>query len=297
MTLYGGIEAGGTKFVCVIAGGPEDIRAEIRFPTSSPEETLGQAIAFFKEYARIEPLVSIGIASFGPLDFDPSSPTFGFISATPKLGWAHTHIGRIIGDALHLPVVVDTDVNGAALSEYLWGAAQNMDPFVYLTIGTGIGGGGIFNGSRMHGLLHPEMGHILIPHDKNVDPFEGICPFHGDCLEGLASGPAILKRWGKPAEALPPDHPAWDLEARYLGLALANLVLTLSPQVIVLGGGVMQVPGLLPKVRQNLIHYLNGYVQSRKVLEDIDQFVVAPKLGGRAGVLGAVALAMQAKKH
>jgi fructokinase len=194
-----------------------------------------------------------------------------------------------------VPIGFDTDVNGAALGEWRWGAAQGLDTFIYLTIGTGIGGGGLVNGKLMHGLLHPEMGHIPLPRDSAVDPFQGGCPFHGDCFEGLASGPAMEKRWGQKAETLPPDHPAWDLEAHYIALALQSLICTLSPQRIIIGGGVAQQPQILPLVRQKTQAALNGYVQSPAILEDIDTFIVPPALGGRAGVLGAIALAQQAQ--
>lgn len=296
MDLYGGIEAGGTKFVCMVGSGPDDIRAETRFPTTTPVETLGRAVAFFKEHAVSEPLLAVGVAAFGPLDLDPKSPTYGFITTTPKPGWAHTDIAGILQEALQTPVALDTDVNGAALGEYRWGAAKDIDPFIYLTIGTGIGGGGIFNGAPMHGLVHPEMGHILIPHDRQADPFPGLCPFHGDCFEGLAAGPAIQQRWGQPGESLPPDHPAWKLEAAYIGLALANIVMTLSPRRIVLGGGVMQIRALFPMVRRDMVKALNGYVRSPALTQDLESYIAPPGLGNRSGALGAIALAQAASR-
>jgi fructokinase len=287
--LYGGIEAGGTKFVCAVASGPDDVRATVQFPTTSPQETIGRAVAFFCEQG--EALAAAGIAAFGPVDLVPRSATYGFITSTPKPGWANTEILRAVQQGLGVPVGLDTDVNGAALGEHRWGAAQGLDTFVYLTVGTGIGGGGMAGGRLMHGLVHPEMGHMRLPHDWQADPFPGICPFHGDCLEGMANGPAMKARWGQPAETLAPDHPAWALEAHYLALAVANLVCTLSPQRVILGGGVMQAPGLLPLLRAEVQRLLNGYVQAREILEDMDDYIVAPALGGRAGVLGAVALA------
>jgi fructokinase len=289
MKLYGGIEAGGTKFVCMVASGPGDIRLETRFPTTSPQETLGRAVTFFREAGL--PLTAVGVAAFGPLDLDPASDSYGRITATPKPGWANADLVGYLENALQVPVELDTDVNGAALGEQRWGAGQGLDPFLYLTIGTGIGGGGIFNGAPMHGLVHPEMGHIRLPHDLTADPFPGRCPFHGDCFEGLAAGPAIEQRWGQRAETLPPDHPAWELEAHYIGLALAGLILTLSPRRIVLGGGVMEAPQLLPRVRARVLDTLAGYVQSPVLLEQIDRYIVPPGLGSRAGVLGAIALA------
>jgi len=194
--------------------------------------------------------------------------------------------------ALGVPVVIDTDVNGAALGEYRWGAGRGFDPLVYVTVGTGIGGGGVIGGRTMRGLVHPEMGHMRVPHDRDADAFAGICAFHADCLEGLASGPAMRARWGVPPEALPPEHPGWLLEARYLALGLANIVCTLSPRRIVVGGGVMGQPALLPLVRRELAGLLGGYVRAPAILDALDDYVVAPALGARSGVLGAMALAL-----
>ena len=295
MTLVGGIEAGGTKFVCAVGSGPDDVRAETRFPTTTPEETIGQAIDFFREQREQHgELAALGIAAFGPLDPDPASPTYGYITSTPKPGWANVDFAGPLARALDLPVAFDTDVNGAALAEGRWGAAQGLDTFIYLTIGTGIGGGAMVGGSLLHGLLHPEMGHVRLPHDRQQDPYPGRCPYHGDCLEGLASGPAIAARWGQPAETLPVDHPAWALEAHYLALGLVNFIVTLSPQRIILGGGVMAQAQLFPLVRRRVLELLNGYVQSPRLLEAIDTYIVPPALGRRAGVLGALALARQA---
>lgn len=290
--LYGGIEAGGTKFVCAVATGPDDIRAEVEFPTAPPDEMIDKIIAFFQEHP---PLAAVGIASFGPVDPDPNSPTFGYVTSTPKPGWADTDFAGAIRRALDVPVGFDTDVNGAALGEQRWGAAQGLDTFIYLTIGTGIGGGGMVNGELIHGLVHPEMGHVRVPHDWEADPYEGFCSYHGDCLEGLAAGPALEERWGQSPETLPADHRAWELEAHYLALALNNFICTLSPQRIVMGGGVMEQPQLLPMVRQKVQELLNDYLQVPEILEDIDKYVVAPGLGKRAGVLGAIALAQRAK--
>lgn len=295
--LLGGIEAGGTKFVCAIGTGPNDIRAEARFPTTKPDETIGRAIEFFQQQTQQHgPLAAIGIASFGPVDPNPASPTFGYITSTPKPGWANTNLVEAIQQTLSMPVGFDTDVNGAALGEWQWGTAQGLDTFIYLTIGTGIGGGGMVNGRLQHGLIHPEMGHILIPHNRQTDPYKGRCPFHGDCLEGLAAGPAMNERWGQPAETLPHDHPAWKLEAHYLALALTNFICTLSPQRIIMGGGVMSQPQIFPLVRLKVQELLNGYVQSPSLLTNIDHYIVPPLLGGQAGVLGAIALAQQALK-
>ncbi len=289
--LFGGIEAGGTKFVCAVGTGPDDVRAEARFSTTTPEETMGRAVAFFRAQ---EPVTAVGVASFGPIDPNPDSPTYGRITTTPKPGWANVDLAGAIGGALGVDVGFDTDVNGAALGEWRWGAAQRLDTFIYLTIGTGIGGGGMVNGRLLHGLVHPEMGHIPLPHDWQADPFPGRCPYHGDCLEGMAAGPAIEERWDMKGQDLPSDHPAWELEAHYLALALRTFICTLSPQRIILGGGVMDQPQLFPLVRQKTLAALNDYVQSPAILEQIDAYIVPPGLGNRAGVLGALALAQQA---
>lgn len=289
--LFGGIEGGGTKFVCSVGSRPDDIREEIRFPTTTPKETLEQAIAFFKGY---EGLAAIGIACFGPLDPNPGSVTFGQILPTPKPGWTGADIVGALREAFHLPIGFDTDVNGAALGELNWGAAQGLDTFIYLTVGTGIGGGAYVNGKLLHGLLHPEMGHLPLPHDLGQDPFKGVCPFHGDCFEGLASGVAMEKRWGQPAAALPPEHPAWDLEAQYIAQAMASYIYILSPQRILIGGGVGQNEHLLKKIQQKTRSLLNGYVQSSAILENIQDYIVPPGLGNRSGVMGALALAQLA---
>ncbi len=293
MSLFGGIEAGGTKFVCAVGTGPDDIRAEVRFPTTTPEETIRQAVEFFRQ--QPEPVVAIGIGSFGPVDPDTGSPTYGWITSTPKPGWQNTDLRGAIANALGVPVAFDTDVNAAALGEYTWGAARGLDTFIYLTVGTGIGGGGMVGGRLLHGMIHPEMGHIRVPHDRAADPFEGICPYHGDCLEGLASGPALERRWGCRGEELAPDHSAWELEAEYLAYGLATFICTLSPQRLILGGGVMAQERLFPLIREKVQRLLGGYVQSPAILERIDSYIVPPALGNRAGVLGAIALAQQAR--
>ncbi len=294
MTLFGGIEAGGTKFVCAVGSGPGDIRAEARFATTTPEETLGRALAFFDEQRAQHEIAAIGIASFGPVDADPRSPSFGYITTTPKLAWQNTDIVGVFARQYGLPVGLDTDVNGAALGENRWGAAKGLDTFVYWTIGTGLGGGGMVNGRLIHGLLHPEMGHMVVPHDLTRDPFPGNCPFHGDCLEGLAAGPALEARWGVRGETLPIDHEAWKLEAHYLALGLINVITILSPQRIILGGGVMAQPAVFPLVRSEVQRLLNGYIQMPAILDSIDSYIVAPQLGNQAGVLGAMALAQDA---
>lgn len=280
MHLYGGIEAGGTKFVCATGTGPHDLD-RIAFPTTTPEETIGRAIEFFRRRA---PVTSLGIASFGPLDLDTRSASYGYIASTPKAAWRHTDIAGALSRGLDLQVSIDTDVNAAALAESQWGAARGLDDVVYLTVGTGIGGGALAGGKLVHGLVHPEMGHMRVPHDRVADPYRGICPFHGDCLEGLASGPAIEQRWGMPAGQLPPDHAAWRLEAHYLGAGVVNVICTLSPRRVIMGGGVMEQAHLFPMIREEVCAALNGYV----ALPEIGPAL----LGKNTGVLGAIALAM-----
>jgi fructokinase len=295
--LYGGIEAGGTKFVCMVATDPEHIIEEIRFPTSHPAETIQKANSFFAPYAQRRELAAVGIAAFGPLDLNPVSPTYGYITCTPKPDWSYVDLNGLVARVLGLPTAFDTDVNVAAFGEQYWTAGNNhLDPFVYVTVGTGIGMGVLANGRPLHGLVHTEAGHFVIPHDRQKDPFPGICPYHGDCLEGLASGPAINRRWGQNAETLPDSHPAWELEAEYIALALMNLIYAYSPERIVLGGGVSQHIGLLEVVRRKVQQGLNGYIQSPVLLNAIDGYIVPPSLGNRSGVLGAIAMAIDLVK-
>jgi fructokinase len=291
--FYGGIEAGGTKFMCAVGSGPDDIRGITRFATTTPEETLARTISFFRQQADISSLKAVGIASFGPLDLDSESPTSGYITTTPKAGWSHTNLVGTIRTALRVPVALDTDVNLAALGEAKWGTARGLENFIYLTIGTGIGGGGLINGRLMHGLVHPEMGHIRIPHNLRADPFPGACPFHGDCLEGLASGAAMEKRWGYRPEKISSDHKAWELEADYLAAGVANFICTLSPQKIILGGGIMKKPGLLTAVQKKVKVLLNNYLKTPQITSNIDGYIVPPALGDLSGVLGAIALAQE----
>jgi fructokinase len=289
MALYGGIEAGGTKFVCAAATGPGDIRAQVRIPTTTPKETLGAAIGFFRSLGL--PLDAVGISCFGPLDLRDASPTWGYITTTPKPGWQNVDVAQRIAHALATPVAIDTDVNGAALAEQRWGAGQGLDDLVYLTVGTGIGGGAIVNGAPVHGLMHPEMGHMRIPHDRAIDPFDGNCPFHGDCLEGLASGHSLQERWGVPAEELPADHVAWEIEARHLAHGIVGITTVLSPQRVIVGGSVMKREQLFPLIRREALALLNGYLQVSAILDGIDTYIAPPALGDQAGVLGAIALA------
>ena len=291
--LYGGIEAGGTKFVCVVASGPDDIVEEVRFSTTTPEETLGKAIQFFRPFVSSGQVNAIGVAAFGPLDLNPESSTYGFIASTPKPNWSNTDVRGTLQRGLDVPIALDTDVNAAGLGESVWGASKGFDPSLYLTIGTGIGGGYIKDGKPLVGLLTPEMGHIRIPHNRELDPFDGSCPFHGDCFEGLANGPAIEKRLGIKGADVPENDAFWDIEADYIASALMNYILVLSPKKIILGGGVMQRKFLFSKIRQRVHELLNSYVSSKSVLEKIEEYIVPPGLGNQSGSLGAIALAMQ----
>ncbi len=291
--LYGGIEAGGTKFVCAVGTNPEDL-TEIRFETTTPDETISQVAAFFKKYHSKKHLSAIGIGSFGPIDMIVNSPAYGHITSTPKKDWANTNIVGMIKKELDIPVALNTDVNAAAFGEFHWGAAQGLSDFIYLTIGTGIGGGGMVNGGLMGGMVHPEMGHIFIP-QLAEDSYEGKCPFHkNQCFEGLASGPAIEARWEKSAMLLGTDHQAWEFEAHYISLALANYICILSPKRIILGGGVMEQKQLLQKIHKNVKEILNNYIQADKIIKHIEEYIVLPSLGNRAGVLGALSLAKTA---
>jgi fructokinase len=291
---YGGIEAGGTKWVCAVADQPGRPGKLDTFPTTSPAETVARAVRFFTENGPVE---ALGVGSFGPVDIRPDSPTWGTITTTPKPGWGDTDVVAALRSGLPVPIALDTDVNAAALGEWRWGAAAGLDTFCYITVGTGIGGGSVVNGRLVHGLLHPELGHMRIPHDRARDPFDGICPYHGDCLEGLASGEAIRQRWGRPGQDL--SGPAvWEIEAEYLALALVNVVCLLSPQRIIIGGGVASQPTLLPMARQRLRELLAGYLRAPELTEPqaTDHYIVPPRLGGEAGVIGAIQLAWEAQR-
>jgi fructokinase len=286
--IYGGVEAGGTKWVCATGTGPDDVQALVTFPTTDPGETIGRAADFFASNGT---LAAIGLGSFGPIDVKRSSPTWGRITTTPKPGWADTDVVAALTDALDLPLAFDTDVNAAALGEHRWGAGAGLDTFCYITVGTGIGGGVMANGTLLHGLIHPEFGHMRIPHDRTGDPFDGVCPYHGDCFEGLASGDAIRRRWGERPEELAADERVWQLEAGYIAFGLMNVICTISPQRIVIGGGVMNEPSLLPLVRRRVTELASGYFGAAEIVDRVDDYIVAPALGDRAGVLGAFELA------
>ncbi|OQM45941.1 fructokinase [Anoxybacillus sp. UARK-01] len=285
----GAIEAGGTKFVCAVGDDDGRVRQREMFPTTTPEETMRSVIHFFQQFE----LKAIGIGSFGPIDLNKSSHTYGYITSTPKRKWENFNFVGEMSKYFPVPIGFDTDVNAAALGEQLWGAAKGTHSCLYMTVGTGIGVGAIVEGRLLHGLLHPEMGHILVRRHPE-DSFAGCCPFHNDCLEGMASGPAIEKRWGKKGAELTNHTEVWELEAFYLGQAIAQYILALSPEKIIVGGGVMKQPQLLPAVRRYVIGFLNGYIQHEAILQHIDEYVVRPGLGDNAGICGALALAKQA---
>lgn len=284
---YGGVDAGGTNWTCVIGFGPSDIRAEATFPTTTPTETISRVVEFFLQNG---PVAAVGVGSFGPIDLQLHSPTWGYIKSTPKEGWVDTNVGSALETRLGIPVAFDTDVNAAALGERRWGAASDVETFCYITVGTGIGAGVMANGTLVHGLLHPEVGHMQVPHNASRDPFAGACPYHGDCLEGLASGEAIRRRWGMRGEMLE-DGAAWELVAEYLGIGLINVISVISPQRIILGGGVMKKPGLLSLVRSRVAQGADGYFSEAGFFHGVDDYVVAPALGRYAGSIGAIELA------
>jgi len=276
---YGGIEAGGTKWVCAIGDGPDELADITTFPTTSPEETMRRVTEFFTRDGAVS---AVGVGLFGPVDLRLGSPTWGHITTTPKPGWANTDVVSALANGLDVPVAFDTDVNAAALGEHRWGAATGLDTFCYVTVGTGIGGGGMVEGRLMHGLSHPEFGHMRIPHDRLRDPFDGVCPYHGDCFEGLAAGPALRARQSTGMD----EDDVSRLAAEYIALGLVNVVCALSPERIVLGGGVMKREGLIERVRSEVDELLAGYVLAPEI--------VPPALGDRSGVLGALELAREA---
>ncbi len=295
--LVAGIEAGGTKFNVAVGTSHDAIRASIRIPTREPKQTMAQVINFLGDCKRqFGPIQAYGIGSFGPVDLDPKSRTYGFITSTPKKGWKHFDFINALAAHARLPTGFDTDVNAAALGEHSWGAGRGIDPLVYMTIGTGVGGGVIVNGAPLHGLVHPEIGHIQVPAPDFPEVLFANCqcPFHKNCLEGFVSGPAIMARWGVKSELVPPGHPALDEIAHTLAQGLANVVLTLSPKRIILGGGVMKMEGLIERTRSQLAIVLNGYVSSPAILQRMDEYLVPPGLGDNSGLAGAMALAIKA---
>ncbi|WP_119343189.1 ROK family protein [Facilibium subflavum] len=296
MSLYAGIEAGGTKFICGVAKDDGQIIDKVQFPTTVPEETLDKVVEFFKKYNDIR---ALGIGAFGPVCLDRKSPYYGCVMKTPKIAWQHYNMLAYLQPFFpEIPIGFDTDVNVAALGEQKWGAAQGLTDILYITVGTGIGGGVIANNRMLHGLTHPEVGHIRVKKSPNeIEGFDGVCAIHQNCLEGMASGPALNTRFKvESCSHLPKDHIAWEIASDYLAQALVNYVLILSPQKIIMGGGVMKQTQLFSMIQKKLQVMLNGYVSHALLEADIDQLIVPPALGGDAGLKGAIALAMQSLK-
>lgn len=293
MEIYGGIEAGGTKFVCAVGFEPGRLLHKASFKTTSWQETLEKSAQFFTDLVTGQnfELKSIGIASFGPLDLDHTSEHYGTVINSPKVGWNGVNLRRELEQTIDVPVKIDTDVNGAALAEYKLGAGRGSKLFVYYTIGTGIGASIFHDGKPLHGKYHNEMGHVILPQNPVEDSFLGCCPYHGNCLEGLASGTAMQQRWGVIPEVLPRAHPGWQLEAKYIAKALHNTWLSFTPEKIILGGGVMHHPGLLEKVRLEFAERSASYPVQLSPTE-IENLLVAPALGDDAGIHGALLLAM-----
>jgi fructokinase len=294
--LLAGVELGGTKCVCILGTGPDDVRAIERLPTGEREETLRQIESVLERWRQqFGAPRALGIASFGPIDLKPGSATWGYITSTPKPGWRDTDIAQRLGRRFGVPVMFDTDVNGAAFAEGRWGAARGLSDYAYITVGTGIGGGSIVRGKSVFGLTHTELGHVRVARVPG-DTFAGVCPYHGDCIEGLASGPAIEARAGMPASELPPDHPAWGFVAHGLAQMLHTMVLTTAPARILLGGGVMSAQAhLFDRIREELKRSLGGYVEAPEIEQGLAKYVVPPGLGTMAGPLGALALAADAE--
>ena len=284
--ILGALEAGGTKMVCAIGNEKGEILEQVSIPTETPDITVPKLISFFRE-KRIE---ALGIACFGPIDLDRSSETYGYITTTPKLAWQNYNIVGTFKKELGVPVGFDTDVNGSVLGEHTWGSAQGLHSCIYITIGTGVGVGVIVDGRLLHGMMHPEGGHILL-HKLPQDTYESFCPFHKNCMEGLAAGPAIEGRWGQKAFYLMDREEVWELEAEYIAQALVNYTLLLSPQRIILGGGVMHQTQLLALVREKFKKLLNGYVKTKEI-EDLENYIVLQSLDDKQGIMGALKLGM-----
>ena len=290
MRKIGALEAGGTKMVLAIYDENGTKLERLTLPTETPEVTMPRMIAFFREHE----IDALGVGSFGPLDLNPASPTYGYITSTPKLAWRNYPLLEKLLDGRDLPAGSDTDVNAAITAEVEMGAARGCENAVYVTIGTGIGGGVYSNGKTVHGLLHPEVGHTLLcPHPDDPNP-RGVCPYHASCLEGLAAGPAIGARVQGDARDLPDDHPTFAIEAYYLAQMCVNLIMTLSPERIILGGGVMQRQSLLKQVREETLRLLNGYIQAPAITEHIDEYIVAPELFPVSGLVGSYLIGKKA---
>ncbi len=289
MPLYGALEAGGTKMVCAVGDEQGNILERVSLPTRTPEETMPEMLAFY----RGKDLSALGVGCFGPVDLDRGSPTYGSILATPKLPWRDYPIVRRFEEALGLPVGFDTDVNAAALGEATWGCTRGLASSIYVTVGTGVGVGVVIDGRPYHGMMHPEAGHLFVARHPDDPMPQGVCPYHPNCLEGLASGPAIERRWGKKAQELSDRPEVWTLEAYYIAQALCGYMMILSPQRIILGGGVTHQEHLLPLVREEVRRQLGGYLVG-KALDDLEDYIVPVSLNDNQGVMGAVRLAMDA---
>ena len=296
MQYYASIETGGTKCICTVGTSVDNLHVPYIIDTTNPKETLEKIIEYFKTKIHTYTIQSMGIASFGPIDLNKNSKTYGYITSTPKLQWDHTDfVGTIQRAFPTLAIAFDTDVNSAALAEGACGAAfvpnsaQTLDNFVYITVGTGIGIGVIVHGKPVHGILHPEGGHMILPlHPK--DPSEGFCPYHKNCLEGLAAGPTFDKRWHMPAKDIDDSHIAWELEAYYLASGIVNIITMLSPQKIIIGGGISKRATLFPKIRSQVLEILNNYIQVYPLLTDIDNYIVPASLEN-SGLLGGIIMA------
>lgn len=283
--LFGALEAGGTKMVLAIGDENGQILEQVSIPTETPSVTLPKIIEYFKS----KDIAALGIGSFGPVDLNKHSATYGYITSTPKLAWRNCNIVGTLKNELSIPIGFDTDVNGSALGEATWGSTKGLASSIYITIGTGVGVGVYQNGTLMHGMLHPEAGHILLSKHPD-DAFEGVCPYHPNCLEGLASGPSIEKRWGKKAIELKDTLEVWEIEAFYLAQAIVNYIVTLSPHRIILGGGVMHQEQLFPLIRKKVAELLNDYIQTPE-LKDLDQYIVPAALNDNQGIMGCIQLA------
>lgn len=291
-SYFAAIEAGGTKFNCAIGTDCGEIVSSCRIQTTTPNETMTQVIQYLQQQAQAYPFAAIGVGCFGPIDCQPESTTYGYITSTPKLAWRDFNIVGSLKAHFDCPIAFDTDVAAAALGEYQLGAGKGCNNLIYFTVGTGIGGAAIIQGNIHHGLIHSEMGHVFLPRDTNRDPYRGICPYHQDCLEGLASGEAIKQRWQvESALELPEDHPAWALEADYLAMGFVNAIWLLSPDKILVGGGVMKQTHLFPMIRERIPKLIAGYLHHPLLEQDIDNFLLPPTLGDQAGIQGAVQLA------
>lgn len=282
---FGALEAGGTKMVCAIGLEDGTILEQVSIPTRTPEETIPDIIAYFKD----KDIVSLGIGSFGPVDVNKGSSTYGHILDTPKLAWKGYDLVGNIKNALNIPIELDTDVNGSCLGEMTFGCARSLNNVIYITIGTGVGVGIGIDGKLVHGMLHPEAGHILLRKHPD-DTFEGWCPYHGTCLEGMAAGPAIEKRWGKKAVELTDRDEVWEIESYYIAQALVDYIMTISPQKIIFGGGVMHQEQLFPKIRKKTLEMINGYINTKE-LQDIGNYIVPASLNDNQGIMGAIQLA------